>query len=204
MGIVEQIRTKFGLSADTPDSAALTQALGDLNGRINKTDDAIAALQAELPGAVIRSIDAGATERRKLATLRSEREGLVSAAEATRSEIAKALAREALAGRQARWAAVVESTGAVLVDISEVETSIETLDDRLEKLLETILTFEAQLPWDVPTRRSSIGRDLERMSRLADTLRTSLRQARELRLNAESAKASAALQARDTSGEEAA
>lgn len=70
MGILQQIRAKFG--ADVPDSAALTQALGDLNARINKNRADAATIEASIPGAVIASIDGAATERRKLANLQSE------------------------------------------------------------------------------------------------------------------------------------
>ncbi len=94
MGILQQIRTKLGLAADVLDSVALTQALGDLNTRINKNRADAAAIEASIPEAVVRSIDSAATERRKLQSLTSEHAALVSAADATRREIAAALARE--------------------------------------------------------------------------------------------------------------
>jgi hypothetical protein len=114
--LLEVIRSRFG--DEKPDSEALTQALGELNQRINKNREAVAALEAELPLAVLKSIDAGATERRKLANLDSEYKGLVAAAEATRREIADALARErAVEKRQALEAD--RARGGVLVEKAE-------------------------------------------------------------------------------------
>jgi pyruvoyl-dependent arginine decarboxylase (PvlArgDC) len=196
MAILQQIRTKFGLSASIPDSVALTQAEDDLKARIKKNRAAHAKIEAAIPGAVIASTDGAATERKKLEALDSEHGALIKAADATHREIAEALAREEAAERQARWAGVVESsTAPVIAAISEIETIVETLDGRLEQLLNTIGAFEAGLPWDPHTRRRTVTDYMERASRAADAVRASLRQAREIRSHVEGAKASAALSA---------
>jgi predicted nucleic acid-binding Zn-ribbon protein len=103
MGILQQIRTKLGVGSEMPDSAALTQALGDLNARINQNRADAAAIEASIPGAVIASIDGAATERRKLERLESEHTALVKTATATRREIAEALAREKAAELDGKW-----------------------------------------------------------------------------------------------------
>jgi hypothetical protein len=101
--IVAQVRTLVGLGSDTPDSAVLTRQLEDLNGRLVSNREKMTELELELPMAVLKSIDAGATERRKLVALRSEREGLtatVSVIEQALSDALKAEADERLVARQ--------------------------------------------------------------------------------------------------------
>jgi hypothetical protein len=92
MGILQTIRQKFG--ADMTDSMALTQGLGEINRKIDANRAAARVLESELPGAVLRSIDLGITERRKLMALQSEHDGLIATAEALKREIADAVARE--------------------------------------------------------------------------------------------------------------
>ncbi len=195
MGILQQIRTKLGAGPDMLDSVALTQALGDLLSRDNKNRADAAAIEASIPGAVLASIDGAATERRKLANLDSEHAALVKAADATRREIALAVAREEASEIQARWAVAVQSAGAVIVAVSEINPIIETLAGRLDKLLDTISAFEARLPWNPPSTHRIVA-DYIGSARLAvDALAVSLRQARTIRIHAEEAKACAAREA---------
>jgi hypothetical protein len=192
MGILQQIRTKFGVSDNTPNSIALTQALGDLNSRDNKNRADAAAIEAAIPSAVIASIDGAATERRKLANLDSEHGALVKAADLIRREIDAAVAREEAAELQARWETAVDSAEPVIVAVSEIESVIETLPGRIEKLRDTLGAFEARLPWDPAGLRRAVT-DYIGSARLAvDALADSLRQARTIRDHAESAKAGAA------------
>jgi hypothetical protein len=156
--IVETVRAKFGLIAEVAEAAVWTRQQDDLSERITKADDAIAALQAELPDAVIRSIDAGATERRKLATLRSEREGLVSAAEAMRKKIDEVLTVERAAKLQADLAEA-KRLGEVVIAAAQkadaaVKAAAEALAGPLEELKAAQTAFQDAVPMDYLHDRS--------------------------------------------------
>ena len=75
MGFLQLIREKLGAAPDMPDSAVLTQALGEALDKLNKIDARIAELKSGISLDVARSDDAAAATRAQLAELRSEREG---------------------------------------------------------------------------------------------------------------------------------
>jgi predicted nucleic acid-binding Zn-ribbon protein len=134
MGILQQIRTKFG--GNSPDSVALTQAGGDLDTRMIKNRADAATIEASIPGAVIASIDGAATERRKLQALDSEYGALVKAADAIRREIAAAIAREAAAELQAReekLQPLVDAYDDCARKLADARRVVADLDDELRR-----------------------------------------------------------------------
>jgi hypothetical protein len=153
MGILEQIRSKFGRPGIL-DSVALTQALGDLNARINKNRADAAATEAAIPAAIIESIDGAAAERGKLQNLESEHIALVSAADATRRAIAEALQREQTAEDMAQWErAEAFATWQLKARVVRIENQILKLREDLSGLLEDDSKLQKMVPavpydWD--------------------------------------------------------
>ena len=144
--ILQTIRAKLGLGPDVPDSRVLTQALGDLNARINKDRADAAAIEASIPGAVIASIDGAATERRKLQALDSERSALVKAADATRREIAAADAADRFVELQSKWDATAALGNVYLQAARDADLAKVTVADRLEVVKAAQLAFEQSQP----------------------------------------------------------
>ena len=145
MSILSHILTKLG-RPDMPASSAFTEALADVNARIDKNRTAARALTDELPGAVIRSIDAGATERRRLSNLESEYSALLATASAIRRELDEALAGERAAQTDEAWNASAEDAAVVIAAAHEIDTIIETLAEGIEALRDAIGVFDAGLP----------------------------------------------------------
>jgi hypothetical protein len=144
MGILRTIRQKFG--ADMPDSAALTQGLGEVNRKIDANRAAARVLENELPAAVLRSIDLGIAERRKLTALNSEHDGLVATAEALKREIAEALAREKGVDLDKAWAVATEYGDAVIMAANNIDSLVGIVAEALGKLQDAVTNFEVSLP----------------------------------------------------------
>lgn len=139
MGILQQIRTRFG--ADVADSVALTRALDDLNAKLDKNREAMLALEEALPVDVIKSIDLGATSRRKLAGLQSEHQALLATIEATRREIADARDRERAAEHYARVVAVKNCAARCQAKYAELQRWAENGADLINGSLESSTEF---------------------------------------------------------------
>ncbi len=146
VGILQQIRTKFGLGADASDAAALERALHDLRLRIEKNHEAAQRLEAEIPSAVIASIDAAATERRRLSNLHSEHAALVVAAQATERELAEAKAREKADELERRWRHAESLRNAMLERAAAVQSTIETLTIQLREIEDSARAFSTAVP----------------------------------------------------------
>ena len=159
MGILQQIRTKLGVSPEMPDSAALAHAARDLNARINQNRADAAAIEASIPGAVIASIDGAATERRKLERLESEHTALVRAADAIRREIVEARAHERAIELGKSWDNARERAGAVLAAATRIDEIVSTLAVAIAELRDEIIKFEASLPARAPDYDSSLQRN---------------------------------------------
>ena len=146
MAILQYVRTKFGLGELEPDSALLAKALADTDGRVNKNQADTEALERELPAAVIRSIDAGNTERRKLAQLQSEHGALVATAAAIRNELAEARAREQAADLEKAWAGAEEKGRALKAAGDELTAAISTVWETVQILLRADADFRLAVP----------------------------------------------------------
>ncbi len=103
VGILQQIRTKLSAGPDITDVVVLERELRGLQKRIEKNREAQQRIEASIPEAVVMSIDAAATERRKLSNLDSEHSSLMKTADAMQRELDAARAREAAAALEARW-----------------------------------------------------------------------------------------------------
>ena len=144
IAILDFIRAKFG--ADQPDSVALTRALEDLDLRISKNRISTQALEQALPATVIRSIDAGATERRKLAALQSEHAALVATADATRRELAEAHIREKAADLEKAWAAAEEKVRALESAGEQLTAAIDAIVEAATAVLRADADFRPSVP----------------------------------------------------------
>jgi hypothetical protein len=146
MPILDYLRTKFGLGESGPDSALLVKALGDTEERIAKNRAEARELSKDLPGAVIRSIDAGATERRKLAALESEHGALVATAAAIRSELAEAQARESEEALAKAWAEAERKGNALKAAGEELTTAIAAMVEKARAVLRADEDFRPAVP----------------------------------------------------------
>jgi hypothetical protein len=185
MRLLDVLRTKS--PTDRPHSAVLEQALADVDGRLDQNTAAARALTDELPAAVIRSIDAGATERKKLANLTSEREALVTTAAALRRELDEALARERQAALQVRWDESQKLGDAFVAAASRADAAISaaaaTLATAIRELNAAESAFEGSLPdrparpWGYASQRA-VARD--GLSVAADAIRAHVRNDRSI------------------------
>jgi len=157
MGILQSIRAKLGVSPEMPDSAALTQALGEKLQEVNRIDADILALERRLPLDVIQNPDGGEASSRELADLKSKHDRLTATCDALRRENAEALARERAAELAARWNTAEERSGTVIAAAGKVDAIIESLADAIVELREAVVTFDSSLP----TRAADYGSSLQ-------------------------------------------
>ena len=153
MGILQSIRERLGAAPEMPDSAALTQALGEKLQEVNRIDADILALERRLPLDVILNPDGGEASSRELADLKSKHDRLTATCAALRRENTEALARERADELNARWMTAEEWSGAVLAAAGKVDSIIESLADAIVELREAVVTFDSSLP----TRAADYG-----------------------------------------------
>lgn len=146
MGILQSVRTVLGLASDLPDSAALQRALDEVGGRIARCREKIASLEQELPAAVIRSIDSGAAERRKLSQLQSELAGLETTRAAIERELAEALKAEADQELAARWAVSEQYGDEFIALAARANDAVDQLTDVCVEMLAKYEHFFRSLP----------------------------------------------------------
>ncbi len=156
MGILESLRSKFG--TDLSDVAALTRQLGEALGHVNRLDAAIAEVRDGLPLDMVRSIDAGAGSRNKLAKLQSERAGWAETADALRKEIDAARAAEDAAELGKAWDVAAELGAVVVKNANDVDALCGTLALAIEKMRDAVVAFEVSLPARARDYDSSLQR----------------------------------------------
>jgi hypothetical protein len=146
MGFVQDLRTVFGIGSEVSNSSALAQARDEIDARIAKCGEKIQALERELPSAVIRSIDSGATERRKLAQLQREQTGLEATRVVIERDLAEALAAERAAEMAARWATAKRHGDKMLATARRLNDAIDGAADLMMALLNQNDAFVQSLP----------------------------------------------------------
>src|SRR6266446_2198156 len=155
MGILRAIRIRFG--ADATDAEALTRALGELNGRINKNRVDAAAVEVSIPGAVIASIDAAATERRKLQALDSEHAALVKASLSVRREIETVRKRDADIELDERWDIFAKCYAEVVKNSNDCDALSGMSAVALNKLRDSIEAAERVMPVRAPDYQAALS-----------------------------------------------
>jgi hypothetical protein len=101
--IVDAVRSKLKLGADIPNSAALTQELGNQLAMLNQNEKDTQALEAGLALDTIKSADRGRTTTDKLERLGKDRRAIENTVKSLRARIAEALDSERAAATAKQW-----------------------------------------------------------------------------------------------------